>query len=193
MVNINYPTLDSNTLDSIKQQLKEKHQRLQYGTNNNWDFDSLVQNQNGARLVGQICLHEINNFRNSQQDISYLIFFNRGTSPVTGAIMLSSALCEKTGLQYAIAYLNRQSQTIERVKWGRLCNASGDLDGDGILLTDNITEEKSIKSASEAVATRRGKVKLVLAYSSPPDLEQKLREDLSKKGTELKVLFNDKR
>ena len=193
MVHITYPVLNQIDLDKLKQELEERHQRVQWGVNNIWDFDSLVQDQNGSELVRKIYFHEINRFRNSQQDINYMIFFNKGSSPETGAIMLSGALCEKTGLQYAIAYLNRQSQTIERVKWGRLCNASGDIDGDGILLTDHITEDKSIKSTSEEVSKRRGKVKLVLAYSSSYDLEQKLRGELSKKGTELKVLFNDKR
>jgi len=76
---------------------------------------------------------------------------------------------------------------------GRLRNTNGDLDGEGIILTDCINEDKSIKSVSEEVSMNRGNIKLVLAYSIGKDLEQRLREDLIKKGTELKVLFQDKR
>ena len=193
MVHVNYPVLNKTEYDSIKKELEERNRHIQFGLNGILDFDSLVQNQRGVILVTQIYLHEINNFRNSRQDVNYLVFFNRGTYPITGASLLAGSLCEKTGLPYAIAHINRQSQTIERTKWGRLCNNTGDLDGEGILLADYINEDKSIKSVSEEVSLRRGKINLVLTYSISTSLEQKLREDLSKKGAELKVLFDAKR
>lgn len=193
MVHITYPVLNQIDLDKLKQELEERHQRVQWGVNNIWDFDSLVQDQNGSELVRKIYFHEINRFRNSQQDINYMIFFNRGTSPETGAIMLSSSLCERTGLQYAITFLNRQSLTVDRVKWGRLGGSTRYLDGGGILLTERLSDSKPIISASEKVCERGEKIKLVIAYSTSICLEQTLGEDLSKKGIELRVLFQDKK
>ena len=151
MVQVNYPVLSKNELDLIKKELEERHRNVQWGLNGILDFDSLVQNQRGSILVTQIYLHEINNFRNVRQDVDYMVFFNKGTYPITGTILLSGALCERTGLPYIIAHISRQSQAVERVKWGRLCNVNGDLDGEGILLTDYINEDKSIKSVSEEV------------------------------------------
>ena len=146
MVHINYPVLNKTESDSIKKELEERHRHVQWGSNGILDFDLLIQNQRGVMLVEQLYLHEINRFRNSRQDVSYMVFFNKGTYPITG-----------------------------------------------IILTDCINEDKSIKSVSEEVSMNRGNIKLVLAYSIGKDLEQRLREDLIKKGTELKVLFQDKR
>ena len=92
MVHINYPVLNKTESDSIKKELEERHRHVQWGSNGILDFDLLIQNQRGVMLVEQLYLHEINRFRNSRQDVNYLVFLNKGTYPITGAIMLSTDL-----------------------------------------------------------------------------------------------------